>query len=41
MKITWKHDDSDFTWPLSLEDKITIFCERADGWLSVWKTLSA
>lgn len=32
MKITWKHQDSDFTYPLSLEDKITIFYERVYGW---------
>ena len=32
MWITPKHQDSDFEWPLSLEDKITIFLERTSGW---------
>lgn len=31
-KITPKHLFSDFTLPLTIEQKITIFFERADGW---------
>lgn len=30
--ITPHHLDADFTWPLCLEDKITIFQERVSGW---------
>jgi hypothetical protein len=32
MKITWKHGDTDFDWPLKIEDKITIFYEQLRGW---------
>jgi hypothetical protein len=32
MWITWKHRETDFASPPSLEDKITIFQERVYGW---------
>jgi hypothetical protein len=32
MQITWKHKDTDFSWPLSFENKVEIFCERTLGW---------
>jgi hypothetical protein len=32
MQITWKHKDTDFSWPLSFENKVEIFYERALGW---------
>ena len=32
MWITWKHEHKDFSWPLSFEDKVEIFCERIYGW---------
>lgn len=32
MWITPKAQDTDFTWPLTLEDKITIFLDRTSGW---------
>ena len=30
--ITWKHRNTDFSWPLCVEDKIDIFYERIYGW---------
>jgi hypothetical protein len=32
MYITWNRQDTDFIWPLKLEDKIAIFYERIYGW---------
>jgi hypothetical protein len=32
MKITWKHDSKDLSWPLSFEKKVEIFYERTLGW---------
>jgi hypothetical protein len=32
MWITPKYQDTDFSWPLSVEDKITIFLDRTLGW---------
>ena len=33
MWISWKHQDTDFTIPVTkIEDKIDIFCERIWGW---------
>jgi len=32
MWVSPKSQDTDFAWPLSLEDKITIFLERTSGW---------
>lgn len=32
MNITWKHTEKDFSWPLNINDKILIYCERTCGW---------
>jgi hypothetical protein len=32
MWITWKHQDSDFNGPLTLEQKVDLFYEQALGW---------
>jgi hypothetical protein len=32
MYITWKHEDTEFPFPLKVDDKITIFYERIFGW---------
>jgi hypothetical protein len=32
MWITWKHRDSDLTWPLAFEVKVELFYEQALGW---------
>lgn len=32
MRITPKYQDTDFSWPLSIDDKITIFLDRTNGW---------
>ncbi len=32
MWITPKYQDTDFSWPLSIHDKITIFLDRTNGW---------
>lgn len=32
MWITWKHRDTDFTWPLPFELKVELFYEQALGW---------
>lgn len=32
MWISPKSQDTDFAWPLSLEDKVTIFLDRTSGW---------
>lgn len=32
MKITWKHSEKDFCWPLTFEHKVEIFYQRALGW---------
>jgi len=30
--ISWRHQDSDFSGPLSFEQKVDLFCEQALGW---------
>jgi len=32
MWITWKDQDADLAWPITLERKIDIFCEQVRGW---------
>ena len=32
MRITWKHDDTSLTWPLTFEQKVDLFYEQALGW---------
>jgi hypothetical protein len=32
MWITWKHQDTDLTWPLSYAQKVDLFYEQALGW---------
>jgi hypothetical protein len=32
MWITWKHDDTDLSWPLTFNQKVELFVEQALGW---------
>jgi len=32
MWITWKHQDTDLSWPLTFEQKVDLFYEQALGW---------
>ncbi len=32
MWISWKHEDTDFTWPLRFEQKVDLFYEQTLGW---------
>ncbi len=32
MYITPNYQDTNFSWPLSIDDKMTIFLDRTDGW---------
>jgi hypothetical protein len=32
MWLNWKNEDTDFEWPLSFDDKVSIFYERIWGW---------
>ena len=32
MMITWKHADTDFSYPWTLDTKIVVFNERTLGW---------
>ena len=32
MWITWKHQDTELSWPLKIEQKIDLFYEQALGW---------
>lgn len=32
MKITWKDQDSDLVWPLTIEKKVDIFYQQTLGW---------
>ena len=31
-KISPNYFNTDFSWPLSIDDKITVFCDRIYGW---------
>jgi hypothetical protein len=32
MLITWKHQDTDLSWPLTFDQKVELFFEQALGW---------
>jgi hypothetical protein len=32
MWISWKHEDTQLSWPLTFEQKVELFCEQALGW---------
>lgn len=32
MWISWKHQDTELSWPLTFEQKVDLFCEQALGW---------
>ena len=32
MWITWKHQDSQLSWPLTFEQKVDLFYEQTLGW---------
>jgi hypothetical protein len=32
MQITWNRKETDFSWPVSFEEKVEIFYQRALGW---------
>lgn len=32
MWVSWKHQDSELSWPLTFDQKVELFCEQALGW---------